>query len=365
MKRGIIGVLGTALVWAMFAVVPGVRAQESDEPMAREPALRPMPLLGGSGAYLGVRLEDVDEERAEEAGLGSEYGVYLAEVTEDGPAAEAGLRSGDVLVAWNGERIESAAQLQRLVRETPAGRTVDLTAVREGSEREVTVELGDRADAMGGLRVFTVPRQRATLGGRLRESRRTPRPDVRVRVFGAGPRLGVSVQSLSDQLAEYFGVDGGMLVFSVSEDSPAEAAGIRAGDVIIEVDGDPVDDHGDISRILADREAGPVDVRVVREGEERTLSVELEEGDGDWGGSGGVFYYDGGDAPWLDGVLSGALWSEPLRLDGFQVGPIELDALDLHIPTIEIPAIRIPSVELPALMIPAVRGDLGIVETTL
>jgi len=358
MKRGISGILATALGLAMFAVVPGVRAQEEDVPMTREPALRAYGLLGGSGAYLGVRIQDVDEARAEEAGLDSEYGVYLEEVTEDGPAAEAGLASGDVLVAWNGERLESVAQLQRLVRETPAGREVALTAVRDGREREVTIALGDRSDAMGNLRVFTVPREREVLRNRLREGVERIRPGagVRIGVFGARPRLGVSVQSLSDQLAEYFGVEGGMLVFSVSEDSPAEAAGVRAGDVIVEVDGEAVDDHGDIGRILGDREAGPVDVVVVRDGQRRTLTVDLEEGDIGRGGSGGVYWYGDGTGMRLDGIRT-----EPFRFDGVELGPIELDAFDLEIPAIEIPRIDVPAIELPSLLIPRVR----VVETTI
>lgn len=360
MKRGISGILGTALACSMFAAVPGVGAQEEDVPMTRQPALRAYGLAGGSGAYLGVRIQDVDEATAEEAGLDSEYGVYLEEVTEDGPAAEAGLESGDVLVAWNGQRLESVAQLRRLVRETPVGREVTLTAVRDEGERDVTVELGDRADAFGGnLRVFTVPRERQALRNRLREGIQRVRPsDVRIGVFGARPRLGVSVQSLSDQLADYFGVDGGMLVFSVSEDSPAEAAGIRAGDVIVEVDGDSVDDHGDIRRILGDREAGPVDVVVVRDGQRRTLAVELDEEDIGGGGSGGVYRY--GDGVWIEGLRTA-----PYRFEGVQVGPIELDAFDIEIPAIEIPRIEVPAIEVPSLVIPRVRTGVGVVETSI
>lgn len=355
MKRGISGVLGTALALAVFAAVPGAQAQERDAPMTREPALRAFGLQGGSGAYLGVSIADVDGTRAEDAGLDSEYGVYLEDVSGGGPADEAGLEPGDVLVAWNGERLESAAQLQRLVRETPAGREVTLTAVRNGGERDVTVELGDRADAMGNLRIFTVPREREALRDRLREGLdRRDRGNVRVEVFGRRARLGVSVQSLSDQLAEHFGVDGGMLVFSVSEDSPAEAAGVRAGDVIVEVAGEPVDDHGDIWRILSDREAGPVEVLVVRDGAERTLTVELDEDDVREGGSGGMFYFDDGNAVWMDGFRGSLVHPAPFRVDEVRIGPLELDALDLRLPVIEIPPIEIPAIEVPELVVPRV-----------
>lgn len=237
-------------------------------------AAREAPLLFGLGArggYLGIRMRDVDDETVSRLGLPSERGVLVEEVTEESPAEEAGLRPDDVIVSWNGERVESAAALSRLARETPPGRSVRLGVVRDGREREVTAELDEPEG-----------RFRVVAPGGLPEIRMRPAPGpgragiLRVRM--RGPRLGVSVIGLTDQLGEHFGVEGGdgVLVARVLSGTPADAAGLRAGDVILSVAGEEVDGPGDISRILRDREPGPVEVRISRERQERSVTVELE-----------------------------------------------------------------------------------------
>jgi len=270
----------------MVAGVGGATAQESELHMGRLASAPMVSMFGGSGAYLGVEIADVDDRVVEEAGLPEEYGVYVESVVEEGPAAEAGLQDGDVLLEWNGERLESVAQLQRLMRETPAGRTVSLGVMRDGERHEVSVELGDRARASKDLHVFTVPRDRSVfmregnedLGERIRERLQfTPRGDFSMGTFGRPPRLGVRIQGLGEQLAEYFGVKGGALVTEVSEDSPAAAGGITAGDVIVEIDGKSVDDPEDLLEALSGRDAGPVAVEVVRDGSRRSFTVELTE----------------------------------------------------------------------------------------
>jgi serine protease Do len=396
MKRGVIGALGLALAVAVLTTVvttfDAASAQEAEPDQER--VVQAFSVLGG-GSHLGVRIEDVDSELVEELGLPGEYGVHVGSVVEGGPAEEAGVEDGDVILNWNGERVQSAAQLQRLVRETPAGRTVRLGLFREGNEREVSVTLGDSSDRFENLRITTAPR----FAQELRERIRTAVPggvrmigpgDVRVigpegtrlrspggvriaSFFGERGRLGVSVQNLSDQLAEYFGVDGGALVVSVVEDSPAEAAGIQAGDVITAVADDDVEDPGDLIEALGEREAGPVTVRVVRDGQERSITVELEEAN-DW-------QHEEGDH---DGGLSYRMWSdqdapfafhmEPFEMPAFDVGPIEFEGfemepfewhfefegmegdepheIDISIPAIEIPGFEMPAIELPAINVP-------------
>ncbi|WP_419948294.1 S1C family serine protease [Candidatus Palauibacter sp.] len=100
--------------------------------------------MSGSGGYLGVNIADLDQAQASELGMERPYGVFINSVVTRGPADDAGLEDGDVIVRWNGERLESMAQLQRLARETPAGREVRLTVLRDGAEREVSLELGSR-----------------------------------------------------------------------------------------------------------------------------------------------------------------------------------------------------------------------------
>ncbi|MXX69060.1 MAG: PDZ domain-containing protein [Gemmatimonadales bacterium] len=285
--------LAVALVAGLYAGGAPVAAQEDDEDERRE---RVRVAFSGGGAYLGVEILDVDGERASELGMSRAYGVYIDGVVDGEPAAEAGIEDGDVVVAWNGERVESVAGLRRLVSETLPGRVVDLTVLRDGAEREVSVELAERTGVFSsrGL-TFVSPqveltrvrpssaraRERALeVEERLREVRERAADGAVNRIFyelSGRPRLGANTQSLGDQLAEYFGVEGGVLVTSVYEDTPAAEGGLRAGDVIVGLGDEEIEDPDDLRRALSDLEPGEVSVHIVRGGAEQTLTVELEE----------------------------------------------------------------------------------------
>jgi len=262
----------------------GAAQEKPDRPEAPEaPEIviaRGMPV--GSGSYLGVYIAEVDAATVERLRLDAERGARVSEVMEDGPAAAAGLREDDVIVAWNGAPLESAAQLRRMVTETPAGRDVTLTVVREGKRIDLPVELGERRGSAGtwSMRV-PAPEVIEGLGQRLRA------PEIRSRVFSlmSGGRLGVSVQTLGDQLGSYFGLGDrdGVLVTSVREDSPADEAGLKAGDVILEFGDEEVAGPGDLVAAVQAAEKGTVSVRVLRDRKERTLRVDLPEaGEAGW-----------------------------------------------------------------------------------
>lgn len=277
--------------------------------------------------FLGVQIREVDRETVQRLDLPRERGVLVESVVDGSPAEEAGLREADVITAWDGEEVAGTLELQRLVRETPPGRRVAVTLVRGGERQEVTLTVGERPGpgARAGARVYTVPPGRhdlrlrrlsphrweemadsmralrgdSALGEEYRERMRQRmeemreqmeiRPHAFRRLPGGGghmyffdsrrpARLGVRLQELTPQLADYFGLEDGKgaLVASVREDSPARDAGLRAGDVIVSVDGEPVEDPGDVARAVRRREAGPVEIRIVRDGRERALTVELE-----------------------------------------------------------------------------------------
>ncbi len=256
-------------------------AQETpDRPEAPEaPGIviaRGMP-FGPSGSYLGVYIAEVDRAAVERLGLDAERGARVSEVTEDGPAAKAGLREDDVIVEWNGAPVESAVQLRRLVSETPAGREVKLTVVRDGKRTDLPVEVGERPGPAAGTWTMRTP-----LPGRLEGlGERLRAPEIRGRVLSlmSGGRLGVSVQTLGDQLGAYFGLGDrdGVLVTSVREDSPAAEAGLKAGDVILAFDDAEVDSPGALVAAVRAAEQGDVAVRLLRDRKERTLKVKLPE----------------------------------------------------------------------------------------
>ena len=320
-----------AALLAGFGVAPVSAQEEAEGLRERAEGLRDRVsvLLSGSGGYLGVQITDVDEERASDLGMAQPHGVFISEVVAEGPADEAGLEDGDVIVRWNGERLESVAQLQRLSQETPPGREVQLAVLRDGAEREIAVELGSRRSMLPRI-VRSGRVVDPIVGGRGLAWVSPPRVEIQRApsgesvVFFGRPRLGVSVQGLGEQLADYFGVEGGVLVTSVTEDSPAAEGGLQAGDVIVAVGDEEVDSRGDLTRALSDLEEGEVSVRVVRDGAERTFTVELEERDG-------VFRWRRGDG---DG-----------EIEAFEFGPIDWD-FDFEFRELELPVFEIPAIDI-------------------
>lgn len=272
--------LGVAVMLLVGLGVGPVSAQEEEDDLRERVSV----LFSGSGGYLGVHITDVDEERASDLGMARPYGALIREVVAEGPADGAGLEDGDVIVRWNAERLESVAQLQRLSQETPPGREVRLTVLRDGAEREIAVELGSRRSMLPRI-VRSGRVENPIVGGRGLTWVSPPRVEIQRSpsgesiVFLGRPRLGVNVQSLGEQLADYFGVEGGVLVTSVTEGSPAAEGGLQAGDVIVAIGDEEVDSRGDLTGALRNLEPGEVSVRIVRDGAERTLTVELEERD--------------------------------------------------------------------------------------
>src|SRR5262249_55605045 len=112
-------------------------------------------LLGDEGAsWLGVETREVSSDFAKEHKLSAERGVVVGKVISDSPAAKAGLKESDVVTEINGQRVEGTAQFRRMIREIPAGRTVQIGIVRDGKAQNVSVTLGK---AEQGRRVFTAP----------------------------------------------------------------------------------------------------------------------------------------------------------------------------------------------------------------
>jgi len=242
-------------------------------------------LAGGS--RIGVNVREVTADDVRELRLPSESGALITDVADDTPADEAGLRENDVIVEFDGERVRSAQHLTRLVRETPSGRSVTAAVIRGGTRTTVTV----KPSASGGSMYSLMPRPpRPPRAPRAPSAPRAPRPpmpptppsiewfsgDGRGFVFSTGGRLGVGIQSLSDQLASYFGVEDGVLVTSVEKDSAAEKAGLRAGDVITKVGDREIDDTGDLMRAISDAE-GSVTIQIVRDKKTQTVTATLEE----------------------------------------------------------------------------------------
>jgi serine protease Do len=260
LTAGVVGAVGTL-------VAQSPAPSPLPEPRERARVLR----FDGRGSQIGVMVDDV-------AG-----GVRIEDVDEESPAAKAGIREGDTVVEFDGERVRSARQFARLVEETVAGRTVKLVVVRDGQQQTLDVTPEDRALGWGfdGDRIGReIARGMREIEPRLREFRFDPPAfdfDFRMAPGTARARLGVQIESLPPQLAEYFGVkDGGVLVSGVTKDSPAEKAGLKAGDVITSIDGDRVRDYGDLIGELRSK-TGDVTIGIVRDKKESTLKSTIEQ----------------------------------------------------------------------------------------
>ena len=304
--------LFAAAVGGAKAVAQSAPKGEGDEPVRR--ALAQVLTFGG-GNFLGVHTEDVTRENMGRFQLSGEpRGVGVGQVVEGGPAAKAGLQKGDVIVRFDSEQVTSAAKLQRLIAEAAPEQAVRLTILRGGAEREVTVKLGRREE--GAFENFQLPEghafqfdgeewkkqseawkkfgdewkkqgeqwQKQGEAWKLhneelrRQLENMPRGNFAF-AFASGRRIGVATTALTEQLADYFGVSErrGLLVTSVAADSPAAKAGIKAGDVITEADGEKVDEAAELSRVIGRKDEGDVTLSIVRDRARRTVRVTPEK----------------------------------------------------------------------------------------
>jgi serine protease Do len=231
-----------------------------------------------TGAYLGVDITDVTTERLSALKLKDERGVEVTMVDQDAPAGKAGLKEHDVILTMNGANVDSGAQLRRMIRETPPGRTVSFGVSRDGQPVTVKVQLADRRKSVawaprGKDFKFVVPPVPPV----------PPMPDfdvpMSVVVVHSSMRSGLVVENITPQLCEFFGVKGGrgVLIRSVEKGSRAEKSGFRAGDVIVRVNDQSVQDTSDFSHALRSGSNNTVTVGIIRDKKEQNLTLSLPE----------------------------------------------------------------------------------------
>lgn len=219
-----------------------------------------------SDSYLGVWIWEVDAARAKELRLPEPGGVEVTRVSPGSPADAVGMQPGDVVVEFEGQKIEDKEEFQRLVAKMPVGKTVRLRIVRNGTSQFLTPKIGyiSAADRPGPIsaREFSPP----------------GRQDVpRSLMTWRNPLLGVDLEPLFGQLAAHFGVTEGVLVRSVQVGSPAERSGLKAGDAIIRVGKHPVTTPGEISARLRALTGPSTPVTVMRDRKETPLTVTLDQ----------------------------------------------------------------------------------------
>ena len=206
--------------------------------------------------WLGVQMQEITPALAKAVGVGKDKGVLVDTVTKDSPAARGDIKQGDVILAFNGTKIETPRDLAWAVAQTPAGKTVPVQVWREGQERSLDVTVG------------------------------TERTQQKVAEAGpesqSGP-LGLALAPLSSERRQGLGEGrGGVLVADVTPGSRAEDSGLQTGDVILSIAGRPVSSPDDaIARIhAAQREKkAALPLLVMRDGTTAYLALELKEGE--------------------------------------------------------------------------------------
>ncbi|HEY4612325.1 MAG TPA: PDZ domain-containing protein [Bacteroidota bacterium] len=216
-------------------------------------------------SYIGVSIQTLTAKLAKANGNKVDEGALVNDVERKSPADSAGIAEGDVIVQFGDRKIYDADDLQKAVSKVKPGTKVNVMVDRKGSTKTIALTVGKNPNRMS--RVFAGPGMRAF-------------------AFGSSKAIGANLHPLGEQLAEYFQIPGGkgVLVESVESESAADKAGMKAGDVIVKIGSEQVEDIADVWEALGEYEEGETaDIEVIRKGASKKLSLEIEEGDeGSW-----------------------------------------------------------------------------------
>ncbi|MBN2400458.1 MAG: PDZ domain-containing protein [Candidatus Aminicenantes bacterium] len=229
------------MIWALALVLAlaGIFALEAAEKSDR--------------AFLGVSVQEAGQAQREKIGI--MFGVEVVSVEKESAAAKAGIQEGDIIQLANGEKIRHAQDLVDVISELAPGSVVKIGLWRDGKKKDVTASLGKRE-----------PRKKFAWKGKNKWFN-----------CGSGAYLGIGLQVLNEDLAPYFKVKAGegVLIIRVEKDTPAEKAGLKAGDVLVQMGDQKVMAAGDVHQVMAGLKKGDtVAIMVIRLGKKETFKVE-------------------------------------------------------------------------------------------
>jgi serine protease Do len=244
------------------------------------------PLLARSSTpgYLGVDVVDVDADKAQSLRLKEVRGAVITLIDHDAPAGQIGLKVNDVVLAINNQNVEGAEALRRILREIPPGRKISLEISRDGNIQTLAVQLVDRkamehdiwsrigVDADGIAPGPPVPGLALMPGG----DAPPPPAGLHMPLFTSTLNVGALVEPLTSQMAEYLGVEGGLMVKQVGRKSEAAVAGFKAFDVILKVGADSIATVADWDRDLLSNQGKPVQVTILRDRKQQTLTLQVD-----------------------------------------------------------------------------------------
>jgi membrane-associated protease RseP (regulator of RpoE activity) len=244
----------------------------------------PMLLMGSSQGYLGVDLGDLDPQKAQALKLKDLRGAVITLIDHDAPAGKIGLRVNDVVLEMNGQPVEGAEQLRRLLRETPSGRTVSLLVSRDGNTQTMAVELADRKviehDAWNHIdsgTELTYPGPgMGILPGGAGMGDAPASSGWHIPFFGPSLNVGVLVEPLTRQMADVLGIRSGLLIKQVTHRSAASAAGLKALDVILKVGNESISSMSNWDRAMRANQGKSVQITILRDKKQQTVTLEVD-----------------------------------------------------------------------------------------
>jgi S1-C subfamily serine protease len=210
-------------------------------------------------AWLGVFIRDITNELKEDKNIKIDKGAYISSVIDESPADSIGLKEGDVILSFNGKSIDDAAELVHAMEKAKPGTKASLEIMRNGDRKTFAVILGSQ-NKFNNKKFFVF------------SSPQTAFVETNV--------LGMKLSTLNKQLAEYFGApdNKGVLVESVRRKCPAEKSGVKAGDVITNIQDERIQNVGDVHQALNDAESGQIiSMNIIRKGEKKTLKLKVPE----------------------------------------------------------------------------------------
>ena len=231
--------------------------------------------------YLGVVFHDVPADQVGSLHLHDVHGAEITYLDHDGPACKAGMRERDVVLSVNGVAIQNEDQLRHLLHDTKPGKGLSIVISRDGAQQTIGVVLGDREELLkqAWKSHFVVPEPAPPRDEYASDSGPDESP-AGANSF-SGDHLsasiaytGANLDPVGAQLAQYFGIPGGkgLLIHGVDNNSPAALAGLHAGDVITRIDNRPVAALADWYRALRDSKGRPLQLTVMRDHHEQTLT---------------------------------------------------------------------------------------------
>ncbi len=206
-----------------------------------------------SRGWLGVAIQDVNLDLAISLGLDKPQGALIASIDAKGPGAKGGLKVGDLILSVNKQAIIKSSDLPPAIGRVRPGDTANLTILRNGKQTHLKVKIGERED-----------QQQIT-------HTKTKQEPVE------SNRLGLTLEDLSANLKQRFKLEQGVVVAQVTPNSPAAAAGIRRGDVLVNLDGQEITNLTNLTKQIKNLSAKkPVALRLIREGNPIFVAIKPE-----------------------------------------------------------------------------------------